>query len=124
MTLHKPEADREPQSIYPRRTRVTHHVAGAICSSGYAVSQQGARRLLYGMGVAEFDLEYDNMLRKHCEGVNGRTRGNCLTVQRPLSDDRRPAGYASSHSDIANHGQCIVDKPSTNGIRWSTRVNS
>lgn len=74
------------------------------------------------MGVAKFDLEYDNMLRNHCEGVNGRTRGNCLTVQPALFDHHRP-GYVSSHSDIANHEQGVVEKPSMDGIRWSTRVN-
>lgn len=37
-------------------TRVTHHVAGAICSLGYAVSQQGARRSLYEMSIADFDF--------------------------------------------------------------------
>lgn len=49
--------------------------------------------------------------------------GNCLTVQPPFFDHHRPAGYVNSHSNIANHGQGVVEKSSTDGIRWSTRVN-
>ena len=48
---------------------------------------------------------------------------DCLIVQPPLFDHHRRVGYLSFLSDIANHGQGVVEKLSTDGIRWSTQVN-
>ena len=123
--LHfRSEAD-DPRKTYPPHTRVTHHVLDTICSLGYAVSQQGARQLLYKMGVARFDREYDVMLLDHCQGGNG---GNCLTMQPQLFNHHRPVGYINFHSDISNHAgidvtEHVAEKASTEMIRWSTRMN-
>ena len=57
------------------------------------------------------------------KGVNGCTWAYCLIVQPPLFDHHRRVGYLSFLSDIANHGQGVVEKLSTDGIRWSTQVN-
>jgi hypothetical protein len=108
---------------YPPHTRVTHHVTGSICSLAYAVSQRGARRLLYALGVKKFDGAYDVMLRNVCEGVNGHSRAVCLTVQPQLFNHHRPAGRASFHSDISPHPDTVTEVASTEMIRWSTRVN-
>ena len=54
------------------------------------------------------------------KGVNGCTWAYCLIVQPPLFDHHRRVGYLSFLSDIANHGQGVVEKLSTDGIRWST----
>ncbi|WEW56536.1 hypothetical protein PRK78_001982 [Emydomyces testavorans] len=113
----------DPRKTYPPHTRVIHHAMGSICSLGYAVSQKGARRLLYELGVKSFDGPFDLMLRDVCEGVKGRDRATCLTVQPQLFNHHRPAGNTSFYSDISGHGQGIVDHPFTHMIRWSTRLN-
>lgn len=113
----------DPRKTYPPHTRVTHHVMGSICSLAYAVSQRGARRLLYELGVKKFDASYDVMLRDFCEGVKDRSRGVCLTVQPQLFNHHRPVGHASYYSDISYHEEKVVETPITEMIRWSTRMN-
>lgn len=121
--LHDMSEDYGPRKIYPPHTRVTHHVMGSICSLGYAVSQKGARRLLYELGVRKFDGAFDVMLRDVCEGSNDRPRAICLTVQPQLFNHHRPAGHSSYYSDISVHEEKFVEKPLTEMIRWSTRMN-
>jgi hypothetical protein len=113
----------DPRKSYPPHTRVVHHVMGSICSLAYAVSQRGARRLLYELGVKKFDHPFDIMLRDFCEGVNDRPRGTCLTVQPQLFNHHRPAGLAAFHSDISEHSEGKINTASTHLIRWSTRMN-
>jgi GR25 family glycosyltransferase involved in LPS biosynthesis len=115
----------DPRLIHPHHSRVTHHVMGQICSLGYAVSQRGARRILYEMGVKKFDAPFDIMLRDICEGVNGRPKGAvCMTVEPQLFQHHRPVGLSKYISDISNHAdEGIIDKPSTDNIRWSVRMN-
>jgi len=113
----------DPRKSYPPHTRITHHVMGSICSLGYAVSQRGARRLLYELGIRKFDGAFDVMLRDTCDGNNDRRRGICLTVQPQLFNHHRPAGHTSFHSDISEHKEKVLDQPNTEMIRWSTRMN-
>lgn len=113
----------DPRKTYPPHTRVTHHVMGSICSLAYAVSQRGARRLLYEFGVRKFDAPFDVMLRDACEGVNDRPRGTCLTVQPQLFNCHRPAGHTSFYSDISIHEERVAEVPVTPMIRWSARMN-
>ncbi|KAK2776131.1 hypothetical protein FQN53_002862 [Emmonsiellopsis sp. PD_33] len=117
-----PSAD-DLRATYPPHTRVTHHAMGSICSLAYAVSQRGARRLLYELGVKQFDSAYDIMLRDVCEGANGRARGVCLTVQPQLFNHHRPRGRGRFHSDISEHADGVYENASTQMIRWSTRMN-
>lgn len=121
--LHYMSEEDDPRKTYPPHTRITHHVMGSICSLGYAVSQRGARRLLYELGVRKFDGAFDVMLRDTCDGNNDRPRGICLTVQPQLFNHHRPAGHGSYHSDISEHEEKIFEKPETEMIRWSTRMN-
>jgi GR25 family glycosyltransferase involved in LPS biosynthesis len=110
-------------ATYPNHTRVTHHVSGAICSLAYAVSQNGARKLLYEMGVKEFTNAFDMALRVACEKFDKQKFMNSLTVQPPLFEHHRPAGKQSQWSDIRDEGDEVVETGYTQNIRWSTRLN-
>lgn len=121
--LHFLSDEDDPRLSYPAHTRITHHVLGSVCSLAYAVSQRGARRLLYELGVRKFDGAFDVMLRDTCDGSNARHRGVCLTVQPQLFNHHRPAGHASSYSDISEHPEKINELPHTEMIRWSARLN-
>jgi hypothetical protein len=108
---------------YPSHTRLTHHVSDMACSLGYAVSQAGARRLLYWLGLMEITTAFDLELRHFCEGSDGKPYHNCLTVQPGLFQHHRPAGNKTLESDISSHGTEYRDKPVTEMIRWSLRMN-
>lgn len=108
---------------FPDHTRVVHHPMDAICSLTYAVSQRGARSLLYELGIKKFDDHFDIMLREYCDGTDGRDKHVCLTVQPTLFDHHRPAGLISHESDISVHDGKVRDRASTANIRFSTRLN-
>jgi hypothetical protein len=77
--------------LYPPHTRIVHHPSGSSCSLAYALTQTGARKLLYEFGVKAFDKQIDFMLGDFCdnvEGINGtrsgvgraESEGICVTV--------------------------------------------
>ncbi|PHH61208.1 hypothetical protein CDD81_689 [Ophiocordyceps australis] len=47
---------------YPDHTRAIHHSQWGVCSSGYAVSQRGARRILLEIGLKEVIAPFDLLL--------------------------------------------------------------
>ncbi|GME45015.1 Glycosyltransferase family 25 [Neofusicoccum parvum] len=91
---------------HPAHTRFVSRVRAGTCSLGYAVSQPGARRLLYELGVHRLSDTFDISLRSICDGVDGRKLRTCLTVQPQLFQHHRPNEQAF-----------------TTNIRWSTRLN-
>ncbi|KAH8887873.1 hypothetical protein GQ53DRAFT_725607 [Thozetella sp. PMI_491] len=131
-------------SAYPDHTRVVHASNGTICTIGYAVSQQGARKLLWQFGLETFTTGWDLMLRDWCnhgyenrfyadgdaqeKAGRGRERaaiGNapvCLTVQPPLFSHHFGK---SGGSDITAPGGGFISKgrESTPYIRLSVRLN-
>lgn len=108
---------------YPQHTRVIGHHSGGVCSLAYAVSQRGARRILYEFGISDYSSAFDVMLKEFCEdGENGRIRSVCLAVKPALFDHHHPRGDASAESEISGHGG-YTRKAWTDKIRWSTRVN-
>lgn len=54
--------------LHPPRTRAVHAAQGTTCTLGYAVSQSGARKLLWRFGVDTFTTGFDLMLRDLCDG--------------------------------------------------------
>ena len=108
---------------FPDHTRVIHHAMEGICSLAYAVSQRGARSLLYELGVKKYNDNFDIMLREYCDGTDGREKHVCLTVQPTFFDHHRPAGDPSKESDIVVHAGAVREKAVTKNIRFSTRLN-
>ncbi|EFE39092.1 LPS glycosyltransferase, putative [Trichophyton verrucosum HKI 0517] len=113
----------EFKTVFPPHTRVFHHAMTPVCSLVYGVTQKSARRLLYEFGVKKFNAPYDLMLRDACEGIQGRVRNICVTVQPQLFNHHRPAGNGSHLSDIAVHKGEMIEQASTQMIRWSTSLN-
>lgn len=110
---------------YPEHTRAYHHVQEGVCALGYAVTQRGARKLLYEVGLKDVSAGYDLLLRYFCEGVHGRAEGRrCLTTQPALFHHHRQAGPVSAMSDNEDHGDGFRDSAMTDMVRWSVRLNA
>lgn len=108
---------------FPPHSRVVHHSMDAICSLVYAVSQAGARKILYDLAVQRFDDLFDIMLRQFCDGQTWHDTHTCLTVQPTLFDHHRPPGLIAHDSDLLPAGGGTRNKGFTLNIRWSTRLN-
>ncbi|CAK7206377.1 hypothetical protein SEUCBS139899_009169 [Sporothrix eucalyptigena] len=135
--------------LYPPQTRVVHAASGTLCTQAYAVSQRGARKLLYQFGLASFTTGLDLMLRDWCDGMyrqgpgttpRRRVRGvvvnkeegneegeqeeplpQCLTVQPPLFSHYLTSKEASS--DIGAQGGGFLHKTGSQYVRLSVQQN-
>ena len=108
-----------PLGNYPDHTRVTMRGQNeATCSLAYAVTQSSARKIVYELGLQRLDASYDLMLRGWCERA-----GRCIGVLPQLFDHHRRAGAGDIDSDISEPSSNYRDKPFTNNIRWSVRMN-
>lgn len=107
---------------YPPHTRVTHMSSRTMCTLAYAVSQPGARAILWELGVSDLHGSYDNSLREICDGKQGRRARTCYSVQPQLFNHHRPKGNRGSFSDISGMGG-YNEQPYTRNVRWSTRLN-
>ncbi|CAJ2502572.1 Uu.00g099660.m01.CDS01 [Anthostomella pinea] len=109
---------------YPDHTRAVHHVQEGVCNLGYAVSQQGARKLLHEIALKDVNTAVDLLMRYFCEGTAGRKVHNCLTVQPAFFHHHRMAGPMSATSDIGDYGDGFRDKAFTDMVRHSVRLNA
>lgn len=75
-------------SIYPPYTRLVHRANATLCTLAYAVTQAGARKILYRFGIHDFSKGYDFALSDYCNGklryMTKETTPMCITVQPPL----------------------------------------
>ncbi|KAI1130011.1 hypothetical protein F5Y10DRAFT_290257 [Nemania abortiva] len=128
---------------YPAHTRVVHAVNGNVCSLAYAVSQRGARKLLWRFNQEGFVDQWDLMLRDYCmggyedgDGGDGdedenERRGEpptgpvCLTVQPPLISHHYAgeAGGASVSNIRGQGGGLARVKKGTSYVRLSVQEN-
>ncbi|KAH8767283.1 hypothetical protein F5883DRAFT_629567 [Diaporthe sp. PMI_573] len=99
------------RNSYPAHTRVTHHELDAVCTFAYGVSQAGARRILYDLGLWKMDDPFDLGLRQFCDGTFEHERHVCLTTQPSLF----------SHFEKKEGSD--LDHEKTWNIRWSAREN-
>ncbi|MCJ1393115.1 hypothetical protein MMC18_005987 [Xylographa bjoerkii] len=113
-----------PLAVYPPHTRVVmRQVNMPVCSLVYALSQRGARKLLYSLSLRKFDSSYDVMLRAWCQGFDGNEVHVCPGVLPQLFDHYRRAGSKTVDSDISEPNQEVREKEETLNIRWSVRLN-
>ncbi|ORY13084.1 hypothetical protein BCR34DRAFT_481719, partial [Clohesyomyces aquaticus] len=110
--------------VYPPHTRLIHRANSTLCTLAYAVTQSGARRLLYEFGIREFNKGYDFALSDYCNGLTrGATRDTmpmCLTVQPPLFAHHF---NERAKSDITGKTAGWIDVVETRYVRWSVRMN-
>lgn len=109
---------------YPQHTRAVHYTEEGVCSLAYAISQRGARKLLYEVGLKDVRDAFDILLRFFCNSGPGRKAHKCLTVQPALFHHFRPAGPIAAESDIGNHGDGFRENSLTDMVRWSVRLNA
>lgn len=95
---HLKPATQAPQDafapIYPPHTRLYHRTSkSTLCTLAYAVTQTGARKILFQHGIRDFSKGYDFALSDYCNGLTKNVmKGNdgkgiqpmCVTVQPPL----------------------------------------
>ncbi|MCJ1292122.1 hypothetical protein MMC34_003672 [Xylographa carneopallida] len=113
-----------PLVTYPPHTRVVMRQAEMpVCSLVYAISQRGARKLLYSLSLQKLDSPYDVMLRAWCEGADGKEAQLCPGVLPQLFDHYRRAGSKTVDSDISEPNEEVREKEETLNIRWSVRLN-
>jgi hypothetical protein len=113
----------EIKEKYPAHTRAVSRSWITTCSLGYAVSQSGARRLLWDRAIKQLTGPFDLQLQKWCQDVDDRGRPACLSVQPQLFQHHRPRGSRAGESDISPHGNEFNEVAFSRHIRWSTRVN-
>jgi hypothetical protein len=68
-------------STYPPRTRIYHCSHATRCILAYAVTQRGARKIMYEHGIRNFDKDYGSALSEWCDGLTKHMgdRPMCLT---------------------------------------------
>ena len=115
--------NKELMNQYPAHTRAVHRAHGNVCTLAYAITQLGARRMLYEMAVHKMDGATDGTFRRACDGKKGRRQRTCLSVQPQLFQHHRPIANKHTFSDISNHGNNMNEVAFTRNIRWSARLN-
>ena len=116
--------ERTPLASFPPHTRVTMRQSTTpVCSLAYAVSQRGARSLLYGLGLKKFDEPFDVMLRSWCQGSKDHDTHICPGVLPQMFDHYRRQGPKSLDSDISIPDTAFRYESETLNIRWSVRLN-
>lgn len=75
--------------IYPPHTRVYHRSYKTLCTVAYAVTQRGARKIMYEHGMRNLDKGYDFALSEWCDGKTKNSltqslRPMCLTTSPPI----------------------------------------
>ncbi|KAH9904585.1 glycosyltransferase family 25 protein [Xylariomycetidae sp. FL2044] len=121
----------------PEFTRWVHITGAPICTFAYALSQRGARKVLYDLSVDHLLGAFDNALAGLCRravstwgadlAAVGGDRGldtKCLSVTPPLFFHHRAKGRVAGDSDIQGPaGDQVREKGFTENIVWSARNN-
>lgn len=107
-----------PLAIFPNHTRVVTRNAMHVCSLAYAVSQKGARKILYELGLEKLTGPFDLMLQTWCTNPENL----CISALPQLFDHHRPRGPMSLESDIRVK-EGIREVAVTNNVRLSVAMN-
>ncbi|KAF1950972.1 hypothetical protein CC80DRAFT_221951 [Byssothecium circinans] len=109
-------------SLYPPHTRLYHRTSNStLCLHAYAVTQRGARKILYQFGIRDFSQGFDFALSDYCGGnLQGSQRLMCLTVQPPLLSQYWST--SSGGSDITGTGSS-GRMVGSRYVRWSVRAS-
>ncbi|OIW26394.1 hypothetical protein CONLIGDRAFT_662915 [Coniochaeta ligniaria NRRL 30616] len=121
---------------YAEHTRWVHVTAAPICTFAYALSQRGARKVLFDLSVDGLRGPFDNALAGLCRRAEGGDRGldaKCFSVTPPVFFHHKARGPVSADSDIqvveedgrlkeTGEGK-VREKGTTENIVWSARLN-
>ncbi|KAH8903875.1 hypothetical protein BR93DRAFT_884624 [Coniochaeta sp. PMI_546] len=123
-------------TAHPAHTRWVHVTAAPICTFAYALSQRGARKVLFDLSVDGLRGPFDNALAGLCRRAKG-DRGldaKCFSVTPPVFFHHKAKGLVSGDSDIQvveedgklkgeGVGGKVREKGTTENIVWSARLN-
>jgi len=108
---------------FPDNTRLVHRVEDPICTFAYAVSLQGARKILYKLSIEGLQFNFDNALSWWCTDSAREYGQQCIgATPTYFSQHRIKSGSVSRNSDNFEE-QGFSDQAYTHAIRWSTRMN-
>jgi GR25 family glycosyltransferase involved in LPS biosynthesis len=110
--------------------RIVQYKTGPFCTAGYAVSQQGARKMLSqlaGDALNNFNAAIDFKMRELCQGDKEHGEVDemrCLTVTPPYIGSHRRRGPLSGDSDIRQGSSTQMRTVGeSRGLVWSVRMN-
>jgi len=112
---------------YPPRTRIVHVPGDNICSFAYALSNAGARKALFDLGLEGQHKPYDNHLSDLCRLRRQEMR--CVSVVPSLFVHHKPKGRMDGDSDINGKKLKEGEEPPvrevgfTENIVYSSRLN-
>lgn len=122
---------------YPPHTRWVHITGAPMCTFAYALSNRGARKVLFDLSVDHLTAPFDNALAGLCRravssyGVSDPVQAGdhgldtkCITVTPPLFFHHKAKGAVNADSDIqtVTNGE-IREHGITENIVWSARNN-
>ncbi|KAF2274751.1 uncharacterized protein EI97DRAFT_495222 [Westerdykella ornata] len=114
-------------TLYPPHSRLVHRTNSTLCTIAYAVTQPGARKLLYEFGIRDFSKGYDMALSDYCSGKARAQMEDeapvpmCVVVQPPVFAHWFDGG--NGRSDISAVGASGKPEEGSRYIRWSVRAN-
>ena len=106
---------------HPRQSRLVHVAGEPMCTFAYAVSQRGARKLLYNLAVKELQGNFDNALAWACRDKPLDTQ--CISVYPSLFHSHKAAGWAGKNSDTKEEGAPEEAEARTDEIQWPVKTN-
>ncbi|KAF1998297.1 glycosyltransferase family 25 protein [Amniculicola lignicola CBS 123094] len=117
-------------TLYPPHTRLVHRTNTTRCTTAYAVTQSGARKLLYQYGIRDFSQPFDEAVSGWCDGtargVSVEARGLCMGVSPPVfgewDDGKEGVGELKRDDEAEGQGQGKAMKRRAR-VEWSVRDN-
>ncbi|KAJ5282008.1 hypothetical protein N7478_007380 [Penicillium angulare] len=104
-------------------TRYIYKAAAGCCLYGYAVTSQGARKILAALSVDHIEIPVDNALSDLCGGAAGRQSISCYAPSPNLIGTYRRAGPSSQDSDIESYDPTHFHDERSWNMVFSTKRN-
>ncbi|KIV88243.1 hypothetical protein PV10_07945 [Exophiala mesophila] len=111
-----------PDEVTHNDTRLFFRAYAGMCLYGYAVTYEGARKMLSSMSVQPRNQPVDQSVSDMCRGKMAKGF-DCYAVWPPLMSTHRAAGYTSQDSDINPHEKGDWHDEYTFDIPFSTMIN-
>lgn len=104
-------------------TRFIYKAEMGCCTYGYAVSAQGAKKILAAFSTDHINCAVDNAMSDLCAGNNGYPKLNCFASWPNLIGTYKQSGPASRDSDIEDGDAAVFHEAASWNMVYSTRLN-
>jgi hypothetical protein len=111
-----------PEEALRNDTRLFFKAYAGMCLYGYAVTYEGARKMLSSMSVQSRNQPVDQSVSDMCRGKMAEGF-DCYGVWPPLMSTHRAAGYKSKDSDINDNAKSDWHDQYTFDMPFSTMMN-